>query len=83
MSSCLCKNLERAVFEVSAKAAEDRKDSPVHAVHIDDANHGSASTSDFHKAAFDDVGCPQHVRDEIERVDKNMGASAGRAIRSL
>ena len=58
-SSCLCKNSEGAVFPIAVKAAKNRKDNPVHAMHVDKTDHGSSSTAHFHKTALDHIGRPQ------------------------
>jgi len=59
MSSRLCKKLEGAVFPVEVESLEDRVNNSIHALHVDEADHGSGSPPDFHKAALDDVGGPQ------------------------
>ena len=58
-SSCLCKNLEGAVFPFQIKPLEDGVDDPIHALHVDKADHRSGATPDFHEAALDDVGGAQ------------------------
>src|SRR5271165_3241278 len=56
MSSRLCKKVEGAVFPFQVESLEDGVDDAVHALHIDKADHGTGSSSNFDEAAFDDVG---------------------------
>ena len=70
-SSCLCKNLEGAVFPFQVEALEDGVDNPVHALHVHKADHGASAPPHFDEAAFDDVGgaqlSPQLSREAEER----------------
>ena len=56
MSSCLCKKLEGAVFPFQVEALENGVDDPIHALYVDEADHGSGSAPYFHEAALNDVG---------------------------
>jgi hypothetical protein len=47
MSSCLCKELEGAVFPVEIESLEDRVNNSIHALHVDEADHAPSSTPDF------------------------------------
>src|SRR5271166_5686254 len=58
-SSCLCKNPEGAVFPFQIESLEDGVDDPIHALHVDEADHGPSAASNFHKTAFDNVGGAQ------------------------
>src|SRR5215469_18712781 len=70
-SSCLCKNLEGAVFPFQVEALEDGVDDPVQAFDIHKADHGPGAPPNFDEAAFDDVGgaqlSPQLSREAEER----------------
>jgi hypothetical protein len=54
MSSCLCKKLEGAVFPFQVEALENGIDDPIHALDVDEADHGAGSAPDFHEAALND-----------------------------
>ena len=54
MSSGLCKQLEGAGFPFQVEALEDGVDDAVHALHIDEADHGPGSPAHLHEAALDD-----------------------------
>src|SRR5271157_6291125 len=56
MSSSLCKQLEGAGFQFQVESLEDGVDDSVHALHVDEADHGPSSPAHLHEAAFDDVG---------------------------
>ena len=56
MSSCLCKKLEGAVFPFQVEPLEDGVNDAVHALDVDEADHGPGSASDFDEAALDDIG---------------------------
>ena len=56
MSSSLCKKVEGAVFPFQVESLEDGVDDAVHALHVDEADHGPGSAAYFHETAFDDVG---------------------------
>ncbi len=61
MSSCLCKDSEGSVppLPFFVVTAEDGINDPVHALHIDKADHGSRAATHLHKASFDDIGGSQ------------------------
>src|SRR5437660_3256186 len=56
MSSSLCKKLEGAVFPFQVESLEDGVDDAVHALHVDEADHGPGSSAYFHETAFNDIG---------------------------
>src|SRR5580765_5683951 len=70
MSSRLCKKLEGAVFPVEDKSLEDGINNPVHAFHVDKADHGPGSASDFHEATLDNVGGPQLTPQMLRKVEE-------------
>src|SRR6478672_12248055 len=72
MSSRLCKKLEGAVFPVEVEALEDRVNNSIHALYVDEADHGPGSPPHFHKAAFDDVGGPQLTPQMLGKVEKTQ-----------
>ena len=55
MSSCLCKNLEGAIFPLQVEAMKDRVDNAVHAFDIHKADHRPGPSPDLDEQAFDDV----------------------------
>src|SRR6266496_3279016 len=54
--SRLCKKLEGAVFPFQVESLEDGVDDAVHAVHVDEADHGPGSSAYFHETTFNDIG---------------------------
>ena len=80
MSSCLCESVEGAIFPLWVHAVKDREDDSIHALHVDEANHGPRSPADLHEAALDDVGgaqLPPQVSRELEKL-----SSSGRSLSS-
>src|SRR5207245_9534883 len=61
MSSCLCKKAEGPVPPLVpfVVAIEDGIDNAVHALDVEDADHGACATTHLHKAALDDIGGAQ------------------------
>src|ERR1700740_1479799 len=72
MSSCLCKKLEGAVFPFQVKSLKDGVDDPVHAFHVDEADHGPGAAPDFHEAALDDVGGAQALPQVLGKAIKGQ-----------
>src|SRR3990170_3199008 len=71
MSSCLCKQLEGAVFPLWIHPVKDREYDAIHTLHVDKANHRSSAATNLHETALDDVGgaqlSPQMSRELEER----------------
>src|SRR3989304_433697 len=71
MSSCLCKQLEGAVFPLWIHPVKDREYDAIHALEVDKANHRSSAAPNLHETALDDVGgaqfSPQMSRELEER----------------
>ena len=63
MSSCLCKDSEGSVspLPLFVVAVEDGIDDSVHALNIDEADHGSRAAAHFDKASFDHDGRSQFL----------------------
>src|SRR3972149_8530433 len=61
MSSCLCKELEGAIFPANffIHAVENGVDDAVHARDVYKADHGSSAAAHLHEAALDGVGGAQ------------------------
>src|ERR1700691_2328026 len=61
MSSCLCKKPEGAIFPfvLFIHRVEDGVDDSVHAVDVDEADHGTGAAPHLHEAALDNVGGAQ------------------------
>ena len=73
MSSCLCKSVEGAVSPLWVHAVKDREHDSVHALHIDEANHGSGAAPDLDEAPLDHVGgaqLPPQVSGELEEAEQ-------------
>ena len=69
MSSRLCKQLEGAVFPLRTVLLKDRIEDAVHALDIDETNHGTGPTANLHEAALDGVGgaeLPPEVAREVK-----------------
>ena len=67
MSSCLCKQLEGAVFPLRTVLLKDRIENPVHALHVDETNHGTGAAANLHEAALDGVGGAQLAPQRVPR----------------
>src|SRR3990172_2435848 len=69
MSSRLCKKPEGAVFPLGTVLLKDGIEDPIHALDIDETNHGTGAAADLHEAALDGVGgaeLPPEVAGEVK-----------------
>jgi len=67
----LCEDAGGAITPLLVQAVEDGIDDSVHALHVDETDHGPSATTDLHEATPDDVGgaqLPPHIAQETEEV---------------